>query len=66
MVAALGVGWLLSELVHGQTSASPSRIEVDRQVRELLDAGVPGIHFYVLNRSPATSRVLEQVGRARA
>ena len=36
MVAALGVGWLLSELVHGQTSASPSRIEVDRQVRELL------------------------------
>ena len=37
-----------------------------RQVRELLDAGVPGIHFYVLNRSPATSRVLEQVGRARA
>lgn len=37
-----------------------------RQVRELLDADVPGIHFYVLNRSPATSRVLEQVGRARA
>ena len=36
MVAALGVGWLLSELVHGQTSASPSRIEVDRQVHELL------------------------------
>jgi methylenetetrahydrofolate reductase (NADPH) len=36
------------------------------QVRELLDAGVPGIHFYVLNRSPATSRVLEQVGRARS
>lgn len=37
-----------------------------QQVRELLDAGVPGIHFYVLNRSPATSRVLEQVGRAKA
>ena len=33
-----------------------------RQVRELLDAGVPGIHFYVLNKSPATVRVLEQVG----
>jgi len=32
-----------------------------RQVRELLDAGVPGIHFYVLNKSPATVRVLEQV-----
>jgi len=32
-----------------------------RQVRALLDAGVPGIHFYVLNKSPATVRVLEQV-----
>ncbi|MFN5757961.1 MAG: methylenetetrahydrofolate reductase [NAD(P)H] [Planctomycetia bacterium] len=33
-----------------------------RQVKELLDAGVPGIHFYVLNKSPATVRVLEQAG----
>lgn len=33
---ALGVGWLLSELMHGQNNPSPSRIEVDRQVRELL------------------------------
>jgi methylenetetrahydrofolate reductase (NADPH) len=32
-----------------------------RQVRSLLDAGVPGIHFYVLNKSPATSRVLGDV-----
>ena len=32
------------------------------QVRGLLDAGIPGIHFYVLNRSPATARVLEQAG----
>ena len=36
-----------------------------RQVRELLDAGVPGIHFYVLNKSPATVRVLEQADLAR-
>jgi methylenetetrahydrofolate reductase (NADPH) len=32
-----------------------------RQTQELVDAGVPGIHFYVLNRSEATSAVLSQV-----
>ena len=37
-----------------------------RQVRELLDAGVPGIHFYVLNKSPATVRVLMNVDLQRA
>ncbi len=36
-----------------------------RQVEELVAAGVPGIHFYVLNKSPATVRVLEHVGLAR-
>ena len=36
LVIALGVGWLLSELLHGQSTASPSRIEVDRQVSTLL------------------------------
>ena len=34
-----------------------------RQVQELIDSGVPGIHFYVLNKSPATVRVLESVSR---
>jgi len=33
------------------------------QVQELVDAGVPGIHFYVLNKSQATSRVLSEVRR---
>jgi methylenetetrahydrofolate reductase (NADPH) len=32
-----------------------------RQTQELVDAGVPGVHFYVLNRSEATSAVLGQV-----
>ena len=35
-----------------------------RQVEELVAAGVPGIHFYVLNRSPATIRVLKEAGLA--
>ena len=34
-----------------------------RQVQELMDAGVPGIHFYVLNKSQATGAVLQAVKR---
>lgn len=33
------------------------------QVQGLLDADVPGVHFYVLNKSPATARVLRAVAR---
>lgn len=32
-----------------------------RQVQELIDRGVSGLHFYVLNRSPATAAVLSAV-----
>ena len=34
-----------------------------KQVQELMDAGVPGIHFYVLNKSQATGAVLRAVKR---
>jgi methylenetetrahydrofolate reductase (NADPH) len=34
-----------------------------RQAQELIDAGVPGLHFYVLNKSSATAAVLNEVRR---
>jgi len=34
-----------------------------RQCQELLDRGVPGIHFYTMNKSPATRRVFESLRR---
>jgi methylenetetrahydrofolate reductase (NADPH) len=34
-----------------------------RQVQGLIDGGVPGLHFYVLNKSPATMSVLRAVKR---
>lgn len=35
-----------------------------KQVQELIAGGVSGLHFYVLNRSPATAAVLSTVRRA--
>lgn len=32
-----------------------------KQVQELVDRGIPGVHFYVLNKSPATTAVLKAV-----
>ena len=45
------------------SGSSPSASPRHRQVQELIDAGVPGIHFYVLNKSHATAAVLSAVKR---
>ncbi len=37
-----------------------------RQVQSLIEHGVPGVHFYVLNKSSATSAVLRSVQRGEA
>ncbi len=34
------------------------------QCRELIEAGVPGLHFYALNRSHACERILQAIGRS--
>ena len=36
-----------------------------RQCRELLDAGIPGLHFYLLNKSEATFRILQALTLSR-
>lgn len=64
-MTALGGGSIPAEL-----DAELSRVDDDddatlevgiawatAQCRELIDRGVPGIHFYTLNRSPATQRI---------
>jgi methylenetetrahydrofolate reductase (NADPH) len=48
----------------GQDPEAVRRVGVEhatQQCRSLLAAGVPGIHLYTLNRSPATVQVLEAV-----
>jgi methylenetetrahydrofolate reductase (NADPH) len=35
-----------------------------RQCQELLEAGVPGLHFYTLNKAHSTTRILQNLGLA--
>ncbi len=60
--AALGAK--LDEL--GDDDAAVTEFGIDyatKQCQELLRQGVPGIHFYTLNRSATTLRILRNLGR---
>lgn len=59
---------LLSDLEKaGEDESAVLQVGVEYatgQVEELLAQGAPGIHFYTLNKSPASRRVLENLKRA--
>lgn len=53
----------LDRLGNDETAVRELGVEyATRQVRDLLDWGAPGVHFYVLNRSYSVSRVLKNLG----
>ena len=72
-ITALCGAKLPADLVAGLEAAGDDAVRqfelgvefATRQSEELLAAGVPGIHFYVLNRSEAAARVLGQLSLAR-
>ena len=48
----------------GEDKAAQQEVGIEhasKQCEELVQAGVPGIHFYVLNRAEATSRILDNL-----
>ena len=53
---------LLVQYADNDDSARDMGVEyATAQVRELWDSGVPGVHFYVLNRSYSVSRILDNL-----
>jgi methylenetetrahydrofolate reductase (NADPH) len=55
----------LDTLANDDAACAEFGIEyATRQCEELLRAGAPGLHFYSLNKSGATVRVLKNLGLA--
>jgi methylenetetrahydrofolate reductase (NADPH) len=57
---------LVSRLDAAQTKEDVVRVGVEHataQCKELLAGGAPGVHFYTLNKSPATRMVVENIPR---
>jgi len=55
----------LDSLGHDDAAVAEFGIEyATRQCEDLLRAGVPGIHFYTLNKASATVRILKNLGLA--
>ncbi len=53
---------LLDKYVDDDDGARDMGVEyATAQVRELWDSGVPGVHFYVLNRTYSVSRILDNL-----
>jgi methylenetetrahydrofolate reductase (NADPH) len=55
---------LIEKLSEKDDEAWQSKVGVDYaidQVSDLLKHGIPGMHFYVLNRSDSVGRVLQAV-----
>ena len=65
--ARIPTDFLASLEAAGDDAEAQFEIGVDQaiaQTQALVDAGVPGIHYYVLNKSEAASRVLAAVTRS--